>query len=106
MGAVLDFVDEWNNRGRSVVTFSGSSEVRGSSEIRFANEPTHGDYMCRTKIILTTIPQGTMVDLTEEYTDESAPGDFNATALKVQASLERSLAALKKAVGKLRPDRL
>jgi uncharacterized protein YndB with AHSA1/START domain len=106
MGTVLDFVDEWNNRGRSVVTFVGSSESRDSHEIRFANEPTHGQFMCRTRITTTRIPQGTLVVLTEEYTDESAPGDVKATAQKMQTSLEQSLAALRKAVGNPRSERL
>src|SRR5436853_4648311 len=62
VGSALDFVDEWNNRGRSVVTFSGSLS-RNQSEIRFANEPTHGQYMCRTKVTLTSTAKGTLVEL-------------------------------------------
>jgi hypothetical protein len=106
MGSALDFVDEWNNRGRSVVTFLGSSESRDTREIRFANEPAHGDYLCRLKISTTRIQQGTMVQLTEEYTDESGPADAKATAQKMQASLERSLAALKALPRDCRPERM
>jgi len=106
MGSALDFVDEWNNRGRSVVTFVGSSENRDTREIRFANEPTHGDYLCRMRISTTPAPQGTLVQLTEEYTDESGPADVKATAQKMQVSLERSLAALKALPRDCRPERM
>lgn len=95
IGSVLDFVDEWNNRGRSVVTFAGLSENPHSHEIRFTNEPTRGDYMCRTRITLTEDRHGTTVQLTEEYTDESTASDVNATARTMQSSLDRALAALK-----------
>jgi hypothetical protein len=106
VGSMLDFVDEWSNRGRSVVTFLGSGESRDTREIRFANEPARGDYLCRMKISTTPAQQGTMVQLTEEYTDESGPADVKATAQKMQASLERSLAALKAMPRDCRPERM
>jgi hypothetical protein len=50
--------------------------------------------------------QETLVQVTEEYTDESAPADVRATAQKMQASLDRSLAALKALPRDCRPERM
>jgi hypothetical protein len=90
VGDWLDFVDEWNNRGRSVVTF-----VARNKEIRLANEPLDGSFICQVKMMLEPEARGTLVHLYEQYTDESPATDFNATAQKVQAAMDRALQSLK-----------
>lgn len=95
VGDWLDSVDEWNNRSRSVVTYADRNR-----ELRIANDPLNGSFMCQTKLRLDPDAGGTRVQLTEQYTDESRPADFNATAMKMQAAMDRSLAALKAGVEK------
>ena len=91
VGDVLDYSDEWGNGGRSVVTYL----VRGK-ELRVAHEPDKGDYMCQAKIVLTPTAGGTRVDYWEQYTDESAPKDMEATAAKMETEMTGMLAAVKK----------
>ena len=91
VGDWLQFIDEWNNKGRSVVTY-----IERDKELRLANDPEDGSFMCQVKLTLDPDPrQGTMVHLYEQYTDESPSSDFNATAQKVQAGMERALKSLK-----------
>jgi hypothetical protein len=97
VGDWLDSVDEWNNKGRSVVTFADRNR-----EIRIANDPLNGSFMCQTRLRLDPGPEGTIAQLTEQYTDESQPADFSATALKMQAAMDRALAALKAGVERRR----
>jgi len=90
VGDWLQFIDEWNNKGRSVVTY-----IERNKELRLANDPEDGSFMCQVKLTLDPDAQGTMVHLYEQYTDESPSGEFNATARKVQAGMDRSLRSLK-----------
>jgi uncharacterized protein YndB with AHSA1/START domain len=90
VGDWLQFVDEWNNRGRSVVTY-----LSRNKEIRLANDPDDGSFMCQIKMTLDSEGGGTIVHLDEQYTDESASTDFKATAQKVQAAMDRALRSLK-----------
>ncbi len=93
VGDVLDYSDQWGNGGRSVVTY-----IVRSKEIRVAHEPTNGSYMCQAKLVLKAQGRGTMVHYWEQYTDESAPKDLQATAAKMQSEMDQTLADLKKEV--------
>ena len=93
VGDVLDFMDEWGNGGRSIVTYCVQN-----SELRIAHEPNKGDYVCQAKIVLMPASGGTTVSFWDRYTDTSAPGDLEATWAKMQGSTDQSLAALKKAL--------
>jgi hypothetical protein len=95
VGDWVDYTDQWGNNGRSVVTFM----VRGK-ELRVAHEPNKGDFLCQAKMILEPGAKGTTVHYYEQYTDESQPADLEATAKKVAAEMERTLAALKARVEK------
>ena len=92
VGDVLDYTDEWGHGGRSIVTY-----LIRDKELRIAHEPNDGSYLCQAKINLSPSGAGTAVHYTEQYTDESAPQDLEATAQKMQAEMDRTLAALKKA---------
>jgi len=95
VGDVLDYSDQWGNGGRSVVTY-----VIRNKEIRVAHDPTNGSYMCQAKLILEPQGRGTLVHYWEQYTDESAPKDLQATAGKMQSEMDRTLAGLKNEVEK------
>ena len=95
VGDVLDFTDAWGNGGRSVVTF-----IAPQKEIRVQHEPTSGAYICQAKLSIVPTKTGTHVTYTEQYSDESAPADLQATAAKVDTEMAATLAALKKAVEK------
>lgn len=90
VGDVLDFTDQWGGGGRSVVTYL----VKGK-ELRVAHEPNKGDYICQAKLMLTPTASGTRVDYWEQYTDESAPKDMEATAAKMETDMSAMLAAMK-----------
>jgi len=91
VGDWLHFIDEWNNKGRSVVTY-----IERNKELRLANDPDDGSFMCQVKLTLEPdAGGGTMVHLYEQYTDEGPAGEFNATAQKVQAGMDRALKSLK-----------
>jgi hypothetical protein len=91
VGDVLDFTDEYGHGGRSVVTYL----ARGK-EIRLAHEPNDGSYLCQAKITLTPKGSATVVQYVEQYTDESSPGDLDATAKKMETEMTSTLAALKR----------
>ena len=95
VGDVLDYSDEWGNNGRSIVTY-----LTKGKELRVAHEPNKGDYMCQAKLVLTPTATGTMVHYWEQYTDESVPKDLEATAQKMEAEIQNTLATLKKTVEK------
>jgi uncharacterized protein YndB with AHSA1/START domain len=91
VGDTLDYTDDWGGGGRSVVTY-----IVKDRELRVAHEPNKGDYMCQAKLILTPTAGGTKVDYWEQYTDESAPADMQATAAKMEAEMAATLATVKK----------
>lgn len=95
VGDVLDFTDQWGNKGRSIVTY-----IMKDRELRVANEPDDGSYMCQTKLVLTSDPGGTKIRYDEQYTDASAPESLKTTAAQVETEMQKTLAALKKAVEK------
>jgi hypothetical protein len=90
VGNWLRFVDDWNNKGRSVVTY-----ISRNKEVRLTNDPEDGSFMYQVKLILDLDGQGTLVHLYEQYTDESTPTEFSAAAQKVQVSMDRALKSLK-----------
>jgi len=93
VGDVLDFTDEWGNNGRSVVTY-----LVKDKELRVAHEPHDGSYMCQAKIVLSPGDKGTTIHYWDQYTDESAEKDLQATACKMETEMEQALAVLKKGV--------
>ncbi len=93
VGDVLDYTDEWGNGGRSIVTY-----LVKDKELRVAHEPNRGDYMCQAKIVLVPRGAGTEIHFWEQYTDESATKDMEATAAKMEVELQQTLAAIKKGV--------
>ena len=95
VGDVLDFTDAWGNGGRSVVTF-----LSRGKEIRVQHEPTNGSYICQAKLLIAPTKTGSHVTYVEQYSDESAPNDLQATAGKVDAQMAETLVALKKTVEK------
>ena len=95
VGDVLDFTDAWGNGGRSVVTF-----LSRGKEIRVQHEPTNGSYICQAKLLIAPTKTGSHVTYVEQYSDESAPNDLQATAGKVDVEMAETLAALKKTVEK------
>jgi hypothetical protein len=90
-GDSVDFMDEYGNGGRSIVTY-----LVKDKEIRVAHEPANGSYICQAKIMLAPSGAGTKVTLVEQYTDDSKPEDRKATAAKAQAGNEKALADLAK----------
>lgn len=96
VGDVVSFTDEWNNRGRSVVTF-----LAPGRELRVAHEPDDGSYLCQARIVLTPAAGGTVVQFWDAYTDDNPrEADRSATAARQEAALERQLQALKQMVEK------
>lgn len=93
VGDVLDYTDAWGNGGRSVVTY-----VARNTEIRVQHEPTNGSYICQAKLMIAPTKTGTHVTYVEQYSDESAPAELEATAKKVEAEMSGALAALRKSV--------
>jgi len=95
VGDSVEYTDAWGNGGRSIVTY-----LVKAKELRVAHEPAKGDYVCQAKFTLTPTAHGTMVRYWDQYSDESAPKDQDATAAKVEAEMTSTLAALKQAVEK------
>jgi uncharacterized protein YndB with AHSA1/START domain len=93
IGDVIEFTDDCGHGGRSVVTYFDRNR-----ELRVAHEPTKGDYMCQSRVVLEPAGGGTTVHLWEQYTDESSAPDMHATADKVEGELNGSLAAMKRAL--------
>ena len=97
-GDVLDYMDEFGNGGRSIVTYA----VR-NRELRVAHEPNKGDYVCQAKFLLTPSGRGTKLEFWDQYTDESAEADREATIAKMQTGSDQTLAAIKQAMEKKEP---
>jgi len=93
VGAVLEFTDDWGGGGRSIVTY-----LDPGKELRVAHEPNDGSYMCQSKLVLTPGESGTKVVYDEQYTDDQDAKNREATAAKMQTSMEETLATLKSGV--------
>lgn len=92
VGDTLEFLDEWGNGGRSVVTF-----LEPGRELRVAHEPTTGAYLCQARVTLEPQGAGTRVTYVEQYSDASSESDREATAAKTEDSMKATLAALEAA---------
>jgi hypothetical protein len=90
VGDHLELVDEWGNHGTSVVTHF---DVR--KELRTANDPDDGSYVCRSSFVLAPAAALTHVRWIEQYSDPSSAADLQATAQKVNAGMQKSLLVLK-----------
>ena len=76
LGASVDFLDQWENPGRSVVVF-----VDAERELRLAHVPNDGSYVCQVKLQLTPAGEATDVHVTEQYSDAlDAPVDKDTAA--------------------------
>jgi len=93
VGDTLEFLDEWGNGGRSIVTF-----LEPERELRVAHEPTTGEYLCQARLLLDAKGTGSIVTYVEQYSDDSNDADRIATAGKTEAAMKSTLAALEKQV--------
>jgi len=93
VGDSLDFTDAWGNGGRSVVTF-----LAAGKELRVTHEPNDGSYLCASRVTIAAAGKGTRLTWVEQYTDESAEADRNATAAKMTEDMQASIEALKQGV--------
>ena len=91
VGDVLEFQDDWGNKGHSIVTY-----LAPNKELRIANEPADGSYMCQSRLMLEESDGGTTVTYIEQYTDESSDEDMDATAASMEESIAATLQKLKK----------
>lgn len=90
LGASIDFLDEWENPGRSVVIY-----VDPGKELRLAHVPNDGSYVCQLKVVLTPDGDATNVHATEQYSDAlDAPVDKD-TAAQMQTEMGKYLKELK-----------
>jgi uncharacterized protein YndB with AHSA1/START domain len=89
VGDTLEFLDEWGNGGRSIVTF-----LEPNRELRVAHEPTTGEYLCQVRVQLEAKGSGSTVTYMEQYSDDSSDEDRIATAGKTEAAMKSTLAAL------------
>jgi uncharacterized protein YndB with AHSA1/START domain len=77
LGASIDFLDQWENPGRSVVVF-----VDPERELRLAHVPDDGSYVCQVKLQLTPAGEATDVHVTEQYSDAlDAPVEKDTAAM-------------------------
>jgi uncharacterized protein YndB with AHSA1/START domain len=91
VGQTIAFKDDWGNVGKSVVIF-----VDAGKELRVAHVPDNGSYLCQTRFVIAPGAQGTVVHVTEQYSDAmDVPTDAD-TATQTQKSMEDTLASLKK----------
>lgn len=95
VGASIAYKDEWGNPGKSVVLYAAKDK-----ELRLANVPDDGSYVCQVKFKLEAKRTGTMVTVTDQYSDNlDVPLDKDTAAI-AKASMMKYLAALKVAAEK------
>lgn len=95
VGQAVPFVDSWGNRGTSVVLF-----VDRGKELRVAHMPQDGSFVCQVKFRLEPKGGGTMVTVTEQYSDVlDVPLDRD-TAATVKQEVTQYMAALKRVAEK------
>lgn len=90
VGHMLDYVDEWNNAGKSVVVYLAKNQ-----ELRFAHVPNDGSYVCQLKIKLEAKGAATLVTFVEQYSDALDVPTDKDTALTAKNGMMKYLAALK-----------
>lgn len=95
IGASITYKDEWGNPGKSVVLYAMKDK-----ELRFAHVPDDGSYVCQVKFQLEAKGAGTMVTVSDQYSDNlDVPLDKD-TAAVAKASMMKYLTALKAAAEK------
>lgn len=95
VGQMLDYVDEWNNAGKTVVLFFAKNQ-----ELRLAHTPNDGSYVCQLKFKLEVKGASTVVTAVDQYSDGlDVPVDKD-TALIAKNGMMKYLAALKAVVEK------
>lgn len=90
VGQTLDYVDEWNNAGKTVVIYLAQNQ-----ELRLAHTPNDGSYVCQLKFKLEPKGAATLVTAVDQYSDAlDVPVDKD-TALLAKNGMMKYLAALK-----------
>jgi hypothetical protein len=87
---MLDYVDEWNNAGKTVVIYLAKNR-----ELRLAHVPNDGSYVCQLKIKLEAKGAATLVTFVEQYSDALDVPTDKDTALTAKNGMMKYLAALK-----------
>ncbi len=89
-GHMLDYVDEWNNAGKTVVIYLAKNQ-----ELRLAHVPNDGSYVCQLKFKLELKGAATLVTVVEQYSDNLDVPTDKDTALIAKNGMMKYLAALK-----------
>lgn len=90
VGQMLDYVDEWNNAGKTVVLFLAKNQ-----ELRIAHVPNDGSYVCQLKFKLEPKGVSTLVTVVDQYSDALDVPTDKDTALLAKNGMMKYLAALK-----------
>jgi uncharacterized protein YndB with AHSA1/START domain len=93
VGRSIAFKDAWGNGGKSVVLYAEKAK-----ELRIAHVPADGSYLCQSKFTLRGNGSGTVVSVTEQYSDNlDVPLDRD-TAKQMSDEIEKYMTALKNIV--------
>jgi uncharacterized protein YndB with AHSA1/START domain len=90
VGQSMAYKDSWGNGGKSVVIYAEEAK-----ELRIAHVPNDGSYVCQVKFTLEGNGSGTMVSVTEQYSDNLDVPLERDTAKLVSHEIERYMTALK-----------
>lgn len=89
-GQMLDYVDEWNNAGKTVVIYLAKNQ-----ELRLAHTPNDGSYVCQLKFKLEPKGAATLVTAVDQYSDALEVPTDKDTALIAKNGMLKYLAGLK-----------
>lgn len=90
VGSTIRFDDGYGNSGLSVVLY-----VDPGAELRVAHAPDNGSYLCQVRFKLSQRPGKTVVEVTEQYSDDiNVPTDRD-TAQMTKQEIEGYLGVLK-----------
>ena len=90
LGASIAFQDEYGNAGKSVVIY-----VEPAKELRVAHVPDNGSYLCQAKFVLEGKGSGTVVKVTEQYSDALEVPTDRDTATTTKNAIAKYLGDLK-----------
>ena len=90
VGQTVTYTDNWGSVGKSVVIFANKN-----TELRLANVPDDGSYVCQTRYILQAKGPNTLVTVTEQYSDKLDVPTDRDTAVQVKQEIEKYLPILK-----------
>ncbi len=90
VGQMLDYNDEWNNAGKTVVIYLAKNQ-----ELRLAHVPNDGSYVCQLKFKLEPKGASTLVTAVDQYSDALDVPTDKDTALIAKNGMMKYLAALK-----------